>query len=99
LYKVQGVMAITEQSWCDLVVWTPNSMTVERIAFDNSFWEQSKAKIVAFYLMAILPKLATPRHPHGQGYSRNYFPFMTSHNNNTILAIQYNFSLCCLIFL
>ena len=65
-YQVQGAMAITKRSWCDFIVWTPNGMTVERIVFDDSFWEQSKAKIAAFYSTAILPELAAPRHPRRQ---------------------------------
>ena len=63
-FQVQGTMAITNRSWCDFVVWTPHGFSVERIAFDNNFWEEVKAKL--FYDTAVLPELAVPLHTHGQ---------------------------------
>lgn len=63
--QIQGTMAITKRSWCDFVVWTQYGMSVERIPFDDSFWEQAKAKLKAFYETAILPELADPRHARG----------------------------------
>ncbi len=35
-YQVQGQMAVCQRSWCDFVIWTPSSITVERIPFRPS---------------------------------------------------------------
>ena len=59
-------MAITNRSWCDFVVWTPHGFSVERIAFDNNFWEEVEAKLLKFYNTAVLPELAVPLHTRGQ---------------------------------
>ena len=39
-YQVQGQMHITQRTWCDFVIWTPQAseMVVERIAYDSQFW-------------------------------------------------------------
>ena len=65
-YQVQGCMAICKRRWCDFVIWTPNWTSTERIAFDSSFWEKNVPTLLRFYDHALLPELASPRHPHGQ---------------------------------
>ena len=65
-FQVQGTMAITNRYWCDFVVWTPHGFSVERIAFDNNFWEDIKAKPLKFYNTAVLSELTIPLHTHGQ---------------------------------
>jgi len=65
-YQVQGQMAICRRNWCDLVIWTPSSLTIERIAFDPNFWQDVLPKLEHFYDTAVLPELASPRHPQGQ---------------------------------
>ena len=65
-YQVQGTLAITKHSWCNFIVWTPTAFSVERISFDSKFWEEVNSKLIRFYKMAILPKLALPIHTSGQ---------------------------------
>ena len=60
-YQVQGQMAICRRTLCDFVIWTPYSVTSERINFDENFWND-----IQFYDAAVLPELASPRHPQGQ---------------------------------
>ena len=65
-YQVQGQMAITRRRWCDFVIWTPHSTTVERINFNEEFWATVVPKLELFYDRAIVPELVSPRHTQGQ---------------------------------
>ena len=65
-YQVQGQMAICRRTWCDFVIWTPYSITIERINFDENFWKDTYKKLEQFYDAAVLPELASPRHSQGQ---------------------------------
>ncbi|KAL9983200.1 hypothetical protein ACROYT_G005338 [Oculina patagonica] len=63
---VQGQMFITGYKWCDYVVWTPSGIHIERIAFDNDFWQEKMIpNLKWFYFNCILPEIASPRHPQG----------------------------------
>lgn len=65
-YQVQGQMAICKRNWCDLVIWTPTSLTIERIPFDTDFWKNTLQKLEKFYDRAVLPELASPHFPQEQ---------------------------------
>ena len=65
-YQVQGCMAICGRSWCDFVMWTPQWTSVERIKYDSDFWGKVVPSLQRFYDNALLPELASPRHPLGQ---------------------------------
>lgn len=65
-YQVQGQMAICKRTWCDFVIWTPSSLSIERIKFDSEFWKDVLPKLEKFYDGAILPELVSPRFPQGQ---------------------------------
>ena len=65
-YQVQGVMGITGCQWCDFVVWTPLSISVERIDFHPTFYENMTTKLEWFFDHALLPELAVPEHPNGR---------------------------------
>ncbi len=65
-YQVQGQMAVCQRSWCDFVIWTPSSITVERIPFDEKLWMEVLPQLEYFFDNAILPELASPHHPQGQ---------------------------------
>ncbi|KAL9975225.1 hypothetical protein ACROYT_G012358 [Oculina patagonica] len=65
-YQVQGQMFITGYEWCDYVVWTPSGIHIERIAFDNDFWQEKMfPNLKWFYFNCLLPEIASPRHPQG----------------------------------
>ena len=55
-YQVQGTMAITNASECDFIVWTPKSMKVEKILFDEALWlNEMLPKLCDFYYKYMLP--------------------------------------------
>ena len=64
-YQIQGQMAICRRSWCDFVIWTPCGISIERIDFNTTIWEDMM-KLEQFYDEAVLPELASPRFPQGQ---------------------------------
>lgn len=39
-YQVQGQMGVSGRKWCGFVVWTLKGMSVEKIMFDEAFWEK-----------------------------------------------------------
>ena len=40
-YQVQGQMAVCGKRWCDFVIWTPSSLSIERITFNPQFWQDT----------------------------------------------------------
>ena len=44
-YQVQGAMAMADVKWCDFIVWTTNDMNIERITFDQTFWDLCYSKL------------------------------------------------------
>jgi hypothetical protein len=38
-YQVIGQLAVLELDWCDFVIWTRKGMAVQRILFNQPFWE------------------------------------------------------------
>ena len=38
-FQIQGGMAITETSWCDFVMLSPQWISLQRIPFDHELWE------------------------------------------------------------
>ena len=88
-FQVQGNMAITKRKWCDFVVWTPQGISVQRIAADQTFWEKHKATLLRFYKEAILPELTLPRFSTGQAI-REPFLAADSSADSEIEAIPNN---------
>ena len=60
-YQVQGAMGLTGAQWCDFVVWTPKECIIERIPYDEKFWELTKQHLKQIYFSYILPELVYPR--------------------------------------
>lgn len=57
-YQVQGQMAISGIKWCDFVVYTFESIFVERIAFDETLWcNNMLPSLLQFYRNYGLPFL------------------------------------------
>ena len=56
-YQVQGQMGILEYSYCDFVVWTPHDIVIERIMFDQPFFDTMKKQLDLFFVKVILPKI------------------------------------------
>lgn len=49
-YQVQGALAVTQRKWCDFVVWTPKDVSIQRIGFDQNFWEAMLIKLGFFFI-------------------------------------------------
>ena len=56
-YQIQGCMATLNVSWCDFVVFTNVDLHVERIYFDNDFWQKVVPELSNFYSEYMLPEL------------------------------------------
>ena len=59
-------MAIGERPWCDFVVYTNKGLTVERMYFDATYWNDKLfPKLVKFYDDCVVPEIASPVHHIG----------------------------------
>lgn len=60
-YQVQMQMAITGCKWCDFVFFTNKSapVLIERITFDNKFWNSTKEKLINYHYKNIVPALVS----------------------------------------
>ena len=56
-YQIQGQLEICGVEWCDLVVWTPVGMAVERIFRNKEFWGDCLSALTDFYFKYVLPAL------------------------------------------
>ena len=64
--QVQGQMAIGRRKWCDFIVYTRKGISVERLKFDQDFWDNDLLpKLCSFYDLCIAPEIVSPRHPLG----------------------------------
>ena len=64
--QVQGQMAITQRKWCDSVVYTPKGPSVERIYFNQQFWDtELLPKLTEFYDNCVGPEIVSPLYPIG----------------------------------
>lgn len=63
-FQVQGQLGVCNLQWCDFVVWLGDSVHVERIVFDRSFWRQSMLpSLLSFYLQHAVPYLLERKRP------------------------------------
>ena len=53
-------MAIVGVEWCDFIVWTTKDMSVETIAFDNTFWTTCVHQLQFIYQTYVLPEIIYP---------------------------------------
>jgi len=63
--QIQGQMAIGERPWCDFVIYTQQDISVQRIIFNQSYWENNLPKLVSFYDNCIAPECVSPCHSVG----------------------------------
>ena len=48
--QIQGQMAVGLRPWCDFVVYTTKGVSVQRIQFDNDYWDNELLpKLIDFY--------------------------------------------------
>ena len=48
-YQIQMQLGIMQMKWCDFVVWSSNSYIVDRIYYNETFWNDIKFILVAFH--------------------------------------------------
>lgn len=63
--QVQGQMDVGRRTWCDFVVYTTVDISVERIAFDQSYWDTLLQKLTVFYDSCVAPEIVSPLHVLG----------------------------------
>ena len=57
-YQLHGVMATLQLQWSDFVVFTNKDLHVERVYFDQDFWEKTMLpELNSFYFKYLLPCL------------------------------------------
>ena len=60
--QVMCEMAVLEVPWCDFVVWTPAGVYVQRIDFDEHFWNcELLPKLEEFFAKYLLIEIVTRR--------------------------------------
>ena len=57
-YQVPGQMGATKADWCDFVIYTLVGMSIERIKFDDQFWNATRCKLEEFYFSHFLKRAA-----------------------------------------
>ncbi|KAL5020002.1 hypothetical protein ScPMuIL_002894 [Solemya velum] len=62
-YQCQMQMAICDVEYCDFVMWSPNGISVERLARDRVFWSDIVDKLKHFYYNSMLPEIFEMRTP------------------------------------
>jgi len=64
--QIQGQMAIGDRPWCDFVIYTPRQTYIQRIHFDERYWEGVLPKLSSFYDNCLAPEIVSPCHTVGQ---------------------------------
>lgn len=65
-YQVQGQMGICGVSYCDFVCYTSKGIHIERILFDQNFFNTMIVKVTDFYRLCIVPELLARRLKNNQ---------------------------------
>ena len=60
--QIQGQMALGERPWCDFVIYTQTDITIQRIDFNEQYWEENLPKLLSFYDNCIAPEIVSPCH-------------------------------------
>ena len=64
--QVQGQMAIGNRPWCDFVVYTTKGVNVNRVQFDEDYWNLTLLpKLTTFYDNCVAPEIVSPVHVLG----------------------------------
>ena len=59
--QIQGQMAIGVHPWCDFIVYTSKGVTVERVRYNQEFWEKDLLpKLEEFYDKCVAPEIVSP---------------------------------------
>ena len=55
--QIQMQLALTKQSWCDLIFYTSTGLIIHRLQFDETHWHKLQTKILNLYFEYMLDKL------------------------------------------
>ena len=55
--QVQGEMAIIGVEWCDFVVYSNDSVIVDRIIADADYWNHLSERLEQFYVTHVIPEI------------------------------------------
>ena len=59
-------MAVGQRPWCDFVIFTTKGINVERIPFDNDYWQNTLLpRLEAFFENCLAPEIVSPMHALG----------------------------------
>ena len=59
-------MAIGGHPWCDFIVYTRQGINVERISYEEEFWNRTLLpKLISFYDNCVAPEIVSPVHSLG----------------------------------
>ena len=64
--QVQGQMAVGQRPWCDFVIFTNKGISVERVPFDEYYWQHTLLpKLEDFFDNCLGPEIVSPLHALG----------------------------------
>ena len=49
--QIQGQMALGELPWCDFVIYTQKDISIQRITFNQSYWNDSLTKLESTFVL------------------------------------------------
>ena len=59
--QIQGQMAIGDRPWCDFIIYTSKGITIERVRYDQEFWEKNLLpKLEEYYDNCVAPEIVSP---------------------------------------
>ena len=70
--QVQGQMAITGAAWCDFIVYTFKGMSIQRIVFDQHYWDTLKQKLQSYYFQNFISFAVSEHQKDQQVSNANY---------------------------
>jgi len=59
--QVQGEMAVLDIQWRDFVVFSNNTVVVDRIVADYNYWVDLLEKLEQFYLQHVIPEILSAK--------------------------------------
>lgn len=65
----QGQLAITGAAWCDFFVYTFKGISIERITFDQQFWDNLSQQLEAYYFQHFISFAASEYRTQQHGSS------------------------------
>lgn len=60
-FQIQGLLAISNRNWCDLVLFTNADLKIIKVARNIDTWENMKTRLQDFYYFYYLPLLVLPK--------------------------------------